>query len=123
MLRLRLVDIAPSESAAEQEAASLAALMDLARSVTEPLNNSLPANRGLKDLLKTAEVTRKRDRVVVMATLPTSVLSELASRGKKIAKQPPGGACTATPSRVSLPATAHCPGGLLPRGAVPGKME
>ena len=83
MLRLRLVEIAPSENAAEQEAASLATLVALARDVTEPLNNSLPANRGLKDLLKTAEVTQKRDRVVITAALPISVLSEFASQGKK----------------------------------------
>ncbi|MFZ0396007.1 MAG: hypothetical protein WCF17_00410 [Terracidiphilus sp.] len=82
MLRLRLVEIAPSEDAAEQQAAALATLVSVARDVTGLLGNNQPANRGLKDLLKTADVTRKRDRVVVTAALPTSVLSELATEGK-----------------------------------------
>ena len=79
VLRLRLVEIAPTEDAAEQQAASLATLVTLARGATEPLNSNVGANRGLKDLLKTAEVTQKRNRVVVTATLPMSVISQLAA--------------------------------------------
>jgi len=79
MLRLRLVEIAPSEDAAEQQAASLGTLVNLARDVTGLLSTTQSANGGLKELLKTAQVTRKRDRVVVTATLATSALSQFAA--------------------------------------------
>jgi len=79
MLRLRLVEIAPSEDAAEQQAASLGTLVNLARDVTGLLSTTQSANGGLKELLKTAQVTRKRDRVVVTAALSTSALSQFAA--------------------------------------------
>ena len=79
MLRLRLVEIAPSEDAAQQQADSMASVVSLARGVTGLLGNNQPANRGLKDLLKSAEVTQKRDRVVVTATLPTAAFAQLAN--------------------------------------------
>lgn len=82
VLRLRLVEIAPSEAAAQQQAASLATLVTLARDATEPLNNDVAANHSLKDLLKTAEVTQKKDQVVITAALPTSVLSGIAAQEK-----------------------------------------
>ena len=78
MLRLRLIEIAPSEDAAAQQAASLATLVTVARGLTTPLNQTNAANRGLQDILKTAEVTRKRDRVIVTAALSTSALSQIA---------------------------------------------
>jgi len=80
MLRLKLVEIAPSESAAADQAAALATLVTLARSATEPLDNKLGVNRGLQDLLKSAQVTRKRDRVTITAALPTSVLPQLVTQ-------------------------------------------
>jgi hypothetical protein len=81
-LHLRVEEIAPSEAAAAEQAASLATLVTLARGFTAPLpensaGNGL-ANRGLKELLKTAEVIQKRDRVVVAATLPPSLLASFA---------------------------------------------
>ena len=67
----------------------------LARGFTAPLPvNS--ANNGLKELLKTAEVTiEKRDRVVVKATLSPSLLPELAQDDNSLpppATEPDAGA-------------------------------
>ena len=49
----------------------------MARGFTVPLGKT-PANNGLKELLKTAEVTQKQDRVVVTASLPSNALANLA---------------------------------------------
>ncbi len=73
-LHLRVEEIAPSESAATAQAASLATLVTLARGFTAPLGDT-PANNGLKELLKTAEVDRKRDRVVLTATVSPALFS------------------------------------------------
>ncbi len=73
-LHLRLVEIAPSEGAATEQAASLATLVTLARGFTAPLGDN-PANNGLKELLKTAQVNQKQDRVVLTATVSPALLS------------------------------------------------
>lgn len=77
-LHLRIDEIAPTEQTAETQAAALATLVTLARGFTTPLSDS-SANRGLKELLKTAEVTQKRNRVLINATLPLSLLSGLGN--------------------------------------------
>jgi hypothetical protein len=73
-LRVRVEEIAPSEADAANQAASLQMLVMLARGFTTKLA-STPANNGLKDLLRTAEVAQKRDRVVVTGTLSPSSLA------------------------------------------------
>jgi hypothetical protein len=75
-LRLRIEEIAPSESTATSQAASLATLVTMARGFTQPLGPNI-ANNTLKELLKTAEVTQHGDRVLVTATLPSSSLAGL----------------------------------------------
>jgi hypothetical protein len=75
-LRFRVEEIAPTEDAATSQSSAIATLVDLARGATAPLNDD-PANRGLKDLLKTAEVSQNRNRVVIKATLPPSFFSTL----------------------------------------------
>jgi len=77
-LRLKVEEIAPNPDAAASQAANLATLVTLARGFSEPLGDNT-ANSALKALLKTAAVTEHRDRVVVTATLPASVLAKLAS--------------------------------------------
>lgn len=77
-VHLRVEEIAPNEDAAAGQAASLSTLMNLARGFTAPLGENT-ANKGLKELLKTAAVSQKRDRVVVTATLPATVLTGLAA--------------------------------------------
>jgi hypothetical protein len=74
-LRLKVEEIAPSEAAATSQASALATLVTLARGFTAPLAANT-ANNGLKELLKTAEVTQHRDRVVVTATLSPSFINE-----------------------------------------------
>jgi hypothetical protein len=80
-LHVRIEEIATSDEKAASQAAALATLVTLARGFTAPLGDNL-ANNGLKELLKTAEVTQKRDRVVVTAALPPSFLASLSPENK-----------------------------------------
>ena len=80
-LHLRVEEIAPSEETAASQAAALATLVTLARGFTVPLAEN-SANTGLKELLKTAEVTQKQDRVVVTAVLPPDFLASLGQQSK-----------------------------------------
>jgi hypothetical protein len=77
-LHLRVEEETTSEAAAASQAASLNLLVDLARSFTVPLADNA-ANNGLKELLKTAEVAQKRNRVVFSARLSPSLFSSLAA--------------------------------------------
>jgi hypothetical protein len=78
VLRLRVEEIAFTDDEAASQAAALETLVTLARGFTEPLSGNA-ANRGLKQMLKSADVTRTRNRVVVRATVPVSMLAGLAS--------------------------------------------
>ncbi len=75
-LRLRVEEIAPSESTATSQAAALATLVTMARGFTQPLGANA-ANNSLKELLETAEVTQHGERVVVTATLPGNFFAGL----------------------------------------------
>ncbi len=77
-LRLRLVEFAPTPDDAAEQASAMTGLITLARGFTAPLSDN-SANRGLKDLLKTATVTQERNRVLIRADLPSSVFAGLAS--------------------------------------------
>ena len=77
-LRVRFEEIAPNEQEAANQAASLATLVTLARGLAMPLGDNA-ANNGLRQLLKTAEVTQKHDRVVVTGTLAPSMLTSLTA--------------------------------------------
>jgi hypothetical protein len=87
-LRVRVEEIAPSEDKAASQAAALATLVTLGRGVTQSLGSN-PANNSLKELLKTAEVTQKQDRVVVTAQLPTSFLVALGQDATPQESLPP----------------------------------
>jgi hypothetical protein len=76
-LNVKVEEIAATDDAAAGQAASLATLVTLARGFTAPLASN-PANNGLRQLLKTAAVTQKRNRVVVTATLSPALLADLA---------------------------------------------
>lgn len=80
-LRVRLEEFAPSEDAAASQAAAFVNLITLARGVTPQLADN-PANRGLKDLLSSAEVTQTHNKVFIRATLPTSVFTALTTSGQ-----------------------------------------
>jgi hypothetical protein len=73
-LHLRVEEIAVSEDKAASQAAALATLVTMARGFTVQLGDN-PANNSLKDLLKTAEVTQKKDHVVVTATVSPAFLA------------------------------------------------
>jgi hypothetical protein len=79
-LHLKVEEETPSDESAANQAASLNVIIALARSFTAPLANNA-ANNGLKELLKTAEVAQKRNRVVVTARLSPSLFSGLAAEG------------------------------------------
>jgi hypothetical protein len=85
-LRLRVEEIAASDQAAASQAAALTALVALARGFTAPLPSNA-ANNGLKELLKTAEVTQKRNRMVVTATLSPALFT-VPGRDENSSAQP-----------------------------------
>jgi len=75
-LRLKVEEMAPNETEATSQAASLSAFVLMARGITAPLGDN-QANNALKALLKDASVTQHHDRVTVTATLPAGFLAGL----------------------------------------------
>jgi hypothetical protein len=80
-MHVRVVEIAPSISKAASQADALNMLLILARGITAPLADNA-ANNSMKELLKTAEITQKRERVVITATLSPSLFSGTAGNPK-----------------------------------------
>ncbi len=76
-LNIRVEELAATDEVAASQAAALATLVTLARGFSAPLSAGA-ANNGLRQLLKTAEVTQKRNRVVVTATLSPALHTSLA---------------------------------------------
>jgi hypothetical protein len=76
-LRLRVEEFAGSEQEAASQAASLNLLLSMARPATAPLANNT-ANNDLREVLKTAEISQKQDRVSVTATLSPSLFNNLS---------------------------------------------
>lgn len=87
--RLRIEEIAASDEVASNQAATLSTLVTLARALAGPLADN-SSNSAFRELLKTAEVTQKRNRVVATATLSPASLSKLASGEGAIAVPHPG---------------------------------
>jgi hypothetical protein len=81
VLNVKVVEIAPSVNKAASQADALNMLLIMARGITAPLADNA-ANNSLKELLKTAEITQKRDRVVITATLSPSLFSGPAGSPK-----------------------------------------
>jgi len=73
---VRIEEIAPTDEVAASQEAALTSLLALAGNFTAPLAGNA-ANNALKELLKTAEVSRLRNRVVVKATLSPSLFGGL----------------------------------------------
>lgn len=76
--KVRIEEIADSDATASQQAADLSLLLTLTRGATAGLGTN-PANNSLKELLRTATVTQRRNRVVVNAVLPRNLPAELAN--------------------------------------------
>jgi hypothetical protein len=94
-LHLRVEEIAPNEQAAASQSAALATLVTMARDIARPLA-STDANNGFRQLLGTAAVTRRHDRVLVTATLTTKFLGALSSGNENPAGQPEAGTAVNT---------------------------
>jgi hypothetical protein len=77
-LRLRIEEETSSEEVAARQAAALATIVTLARGFTIPLAEN-SGNNGLKELLKTAVVTQKRDRVLITAAIDRSAFNAATS--------------------------------------------
>lgn len=75
-LKLRVVEIAPTDAAASSQTASLSLLLNVARGATAGLGDQA-SNTSLKEVLRTAEISQKRNRVEINATLPRSLPVEL----------------------------------------------
>jgi hypothetical protein len=80
-LRVKVEEIAPSEDKAAHQQAALDLIFSLARGFTAGLGDNT-ANNGLRELLKTTQVTQRRERVVITATLPAGFLKKLADSGE-----------------------------------------
>jgi hypothetical protein len=77
-IHLRVEEIAPDEDKAASQAAALATIVTLARGVSTQLADNA-ANSLLRELLKTTEITQKRDRVIATANLSPSALSRITN--------------------------------------------
>ncbi len=103
-LNIKLEEIAQSADEATSQAASMATLLTLARGMAQPLAAS-PANNGLRELLRTAVVNQKQNRVIVTASLSSGLLGSLA--------QPD------SPRLNSAPSTPPAAQSVTPSGAPP----
>lgn len=77
-VHLRVEEIAPDEAKAASQAAALETIVTLARDVTVQLSSS-PANNALRDLLKSTQISQKRDRVVATANLQPSFFAQITA--------------------------------------------
>jgi hypothetical protein len=75
-LKLRVAEIAPTDAVAAGQAASLNTLLSIAQSATAGLAQNA-TNDGLKEVLRTAQINQRRNRVVIDASLPRSLPVEL----------------------------------------------
>jgi len=71
-LKLRVVEIAATDATAASQAASLNLLLAVARGATASLGSNA-ANNSLKEVLRTADVSQHRNRVIANATLPQNL--------------------------------------------------
>jgi hypothetical protein len=75
-VHLRVEEIAPDESKAASQAAALSSIVLLARDVTIQLSSN-PANDALREILKSTQISQKRNRVVATATLSPALLGRV----------------------------------------------
>lgn len=75
-VHLRVEEIAPDEAKAASQAAALSTIVLLARDVTIQLSSN-PANDALREILKSTQISQKRNRVVATATLSPDLLGRV----------------------------------------------
>ena len=82
-LNVKVVEIAPSIGKAASQAEALNILLISSRIFTLPLADN-SANKSLKELLKTAEINQKRERVVITAKLSPALFSSQAGNANSL---------------------------------------
>jgi hypothetical protein len=75
-VKLRIVEVAATQATAVSQAASLNSLLAVAQAATAGLGPGA-ANNSLKEVLRTAQLSQTRNRVVFNAALPWKLLLEL----------------------------------------------
>jgi len=95
LLKVRVEEIAKNEQTAASQAATLNTLVSLFQHISMPLADT-PVNNGFKELVKTAEVTQRRDRVVVTATVSPSLFATGAVDEKSLPLPPTSAAAPAS---------------------------
>jgi hypothetical protein len=75
-LNLKMEEIAGNSDEATSQAAAMATMVAMARGLVQSLAAD-PANNGLRELLRTTQVTQKKNRVVVTASLSSGMLANL----------------------------------------------
>jgi hypothetical protein len=78
-LNVKVEEIAATDEVATTQAASLATLITIARGFAAPLASNA-ANDGFRELLKTAAVAQKRNRVVVTGSLNPAALMNFPAK-------------------------------------------
>jgi hypothetical protein len=73
-LKLRIDEIAKSEAIAASQATDLNSIVALFQQISSPLSDD-PTNRAFKELLQTAQISRKGERVIVTANITPSILA------------------------------------------------
>jgi hypothetical protein len=80
-VHLRVEEIAPDEAKATAQAAALSTIVLLARDVSVQLPSN-PANNAFREVLKSTEVSQRRNRVVATATVSPALLGEVTESDK-----------------------------------------
>jgi hypothetical protein len=75
-VHLRVEEIAPDEAKASSQAAALSTIVVLARDVTIQLSSN-PSNDALREILKSTQISQKRNRVVATASLSPAMLGRV----------------------------------------------
>ena len=75
-VHVRVEEIAPDEAKAASQAAALSTIVLLARDVTIQLSSN-PANDALREILKSTEISQKRNRVVATAAISPGLLGRV----------------------------------------------
>jgi len=75
-VRLRVEEIAPDDTKAASQAAALSNIVLLARDVSIQLSSNA-ANNAFREVLKSTQVSQKRNRVIATATVSPALLSQV----------------------------------------------
>lgn len=86
-VHLRVEEIAPTESAAAISASSLQAFVDLFRAAENNLPGAL-TNPQLRDLLNSAAIEHHKDRAILTATVPTSLVQKMVASPENLGGLP-----------------------------------